>query len=360
MKFFNLKEDVIDIELTSYGKYLLSKGKFKPHYYAFFDDNVLYDSQYGGTSEAQKNSQNRIKNETPRLKTQSSYTSAETNLNRDLEPIRNQQINYELRQDLIPSINMTQRDADKFYSLKYAIGTSDLNTNNAPAWNVKFLKGHISSSTDFLTGAFSSLSIPQLKTSKIKYEAVVGQASPDADLGEVQYINGQDGSYIDIIERNGELILDIGEDNVFFGEGNFDIEVYSVEYETLSTGEQQPIMTPLYFTKETKLVENNLLKDITEDDVLDEFPTRSYLNDTEDLGQIRDLQLDSTYVEYFLAIDVDKEIGDEILCELTQDKTAGIFGERFVDCEKTVKKDSFDTSRVFDTDVNEGDIIDCE
>jgi len=360
MKFFNLKEEVIDIELTSYGKYLLSKGIFKPYYYAFFDDNVLYDPRYGGTNESQINIQNRIKNETPRLKTQSSYTSAETNLQRDLEPVRNQQINYDLRQDLIPPINMTQRDADKFYSLKYAIGASDLNTNNAPAWNVNFLKGHISSSSNFLTGAFSSLSVPQLHTSKIKYEATVGQAAPDVDLGDIQYINGQDGSYIDIIEKNGEIILDISEDNVFFGEGNFDIEVYSVEYETLSTKEQQPIMTPLYFTKETKLVENNLLKDITEDDILDEFPTRSYLNDTDDLGQIRNLELDSTYVEYFLAIDVDKEIGDEVLCNLTQDKTSGIFGERFIDCEKNIKKDSFDPNKVFDTDVNEGDIIDCE
>tara|TARA_Y100001938_G_scaffold150449_1_gene241414 strand:- start:1693 stop:2775 length:1083 start_codon:yes stop_codon:yes gene_type:complete len=360
MKFFNLKEEVIDIELTSYGKHLLSKGKFKPHYYAFFDDGVLYDAEYGGTNEPQKDAQNRIKNDTPRLKAQSCYTSAKTNLDRDLEPIRSQQIDYELRQDLIPSVDMIQRDADKFYSLKYAIGTSDLNTNKAPAWNVKFLRGFISSSSDFLTGAFSSLSIPQIETSQIKYEAVVGKATIDADLGDVQYINGEDGSYIDIIEKNGELILDISENNVFFGEGNFDIEVYSVEYQTLSTGEQQPIMTPLYFTKEESLVENNILKDIPEDEILDEYPTRGFLNDSDDLGQIRTLKLDPSYVEYFFAIDVDKEIGDELLCELTQDKTSGIFGERFVECEKAEKKDSFDTSKVFDTDVQEGDIIDCE
>jgi hypothetical protein len=46
MTFFNRKEEVIDIELTQYGKLLLAKGKFKPKKYAFFDDDVIYDSQY--------------------------------------------------------------------------------------------------------------------------------------------------------------------------------------------------------------------------------------------------------------------------------------------------------------------------
>ena len=42
MSFFNKKEDVIEIQLTQYGKYLLSKGKFKPSYYAFFDDDIVF------------------------------------------------------------------------------------------------------------------------------------------------------------------------------------------------------------------------------------------------------------------------------------------------------------------------------
>ena len=46
-KFLNKKEQVFDIKLTSYGNYLLSIGKFKPIYYEFFDDNVLYDGRYG-------------------------------------------------------------------------------------------------------------------------------------------------------------------------------------------------------------------------------------------------------------------------------------------------------------------------
>ena len=48
MSFFNKKEEVIDLQLTQYGKQLLSKGIFKPIYYSFFDSNVIYDSSYSG------------------------------------------------------------------------------------------------------------------------------------------------------------------------------------------------------------------------------------------------------------------------------------------------------------------------
>ena len=67
MKFLNKKEQVLDIELTEYGKRLLSKGLFKPTYYSFFDDGILYDSRYGGFSEAQNDAEGRIIQETPQL-----------------------------------------------------------------------------------------------------------------------------------------------------------------------------------------------------------------------------------------------------------------------------------------------------
>ena len=43
-KFLDKKEQVIDFKLTSYGRYLLSIGSFKPSYYAFFDNNIMYDT----------------------------------------------------------------------------------------------------------------------------------------------------------------------------------------------------------------------------------------------------------------------------------------------------------------------------
>ena len=45
MEFFNKKEEVIELKLTQFGRFMLSKGKFKPTFYSFFDDNVLYNSE---------------------------------------------------------------------------------------------------------------------------------------------------------------------------------------------------------------------------------------------------------------------------------------------------------------------------
>tara|TARA_Y100001938_G_C8101248_1_gene441881 strand:- start:6550 stop:7881 length:1332 start_codon:yes stop_codon:yes gene_type:complete len=45
-KILNKKERVYDFKLTNYAKYLLSVGKYNPFYYAFFDDNVIYDVKY--------------------------------------------------------------------------------------------------------------------------------------------------------------------------------------------------------------------------------------------------------------------------------------------------------------------------
>ena len=72
MSFFDSKEEVIEIQLTQYGKHLLSRGKFSPDMYAFFDDDILYDVMAAGETEAQAQNtiQTRILSETPRLRPQ--------------------------------------------------------------------------------------------------------------------------------------------------------------------------------------------------------------------------------------------------------------------------------------------------
>ena len=92
MGFFDRKEEVIEVQLTQFGKHLLSIGKFKPDQYAFFDDDILYDIKHSATgsatdsnfdskerthiSEKQNTSESRIK-ETPRIKTQYNFTDLE-------------------------------------------------------------------------------------------------------------------------------------------------------------------------------------------------------------------------------------------------------------------------------------------
>ena len=76
MSFFDKKEEVMEIQLTTYGKELLSKGDFKPFYYAFYDEGIMYDALYGGITEDQNDAQYRIKNETFYNKDTVDYLSA--------------------------------------------------------------------------------------------------------------------------------------------------------------------------------------------------------------------------------------------------------------------------------------------
>ena len=77
MAFVNPKQDVYDIKLTSHGRKLLSSGEFKPEFYAFYDDDILYDAQYsttGSSREHQNYIETRIKEETPYMKALYNFT----------------------------------------------------------------------------------------------------------------------------------------------------------------------------------------------------------------------------------------------------------------------------------------------
>jgi hypothetical protein len=78
-KFLDKKERAIDFKLTPYGKHKLSVGSFKPTYYAFYDNGVIYDISYATDpymadsanqvipSEQQNEIHDRIKNKTQYL-----------------------------------------------------------------------------------------------------------------------------------------------------------------------------------------------------------------------------------------------------------------------------------------------------
>mgnify|MGYP001239804759 FL=1 len=82
MAFINKKEEVIQIQLTQYGKNLLSRGKFKPMYYSFYDDEIIYDSAYAGFLEDQNEAEARIK-EAPRHNLRTSLISSDKKLKQE-------------------------------------------------------------------------------------------------------------------------------------------------------------------------------------------------------------------------------------------------------------------------------------
>ena len=73
MEFFNKKEEVIDVQLTEYGKLLYSRGMFSPTYYSFHDDDIIYDYGYAGIANEEQNDIDTRIVETPRLKCQTKF-----------------------------------------------------------------------------------------------------------------------------------------------------------------------------------------------------------------------------------------------------------------------------------------------
>ena len=65
-KILDKKLNVYDFQLTNYGKYLMSIGQYAPKYYAFYDDNIVYDNMYTKTGSAQQVPYPNLK--TPRTK----------------------------------------------------------------------------------------------------------------------------------------------------------------------------------------------------------------------------------------------------------------------------------------------------
>ena len=76
MTYFNKKEEVFDVQLTSEGRRLLSLGRFKPSYYAFYDDDILYDFGYASGTEIQNLAQQRILDETQYIKPNARFKRA--------------------------------------------------------------------------------------------------------------------------------------------------------------------------------------------------------------------------------------------------------------------------------------------
>ena len=139
-KFLNKKEQVIDLKLTGYGNYLLSIGAFKPTYFTFVDDNVVYDSQYFGRSgEAQNEIHKRIKQDTQYI--ESLVLFEELNPN----PLPNNELNF-FQSDIDPTMKDTRIDEFRLNSI---IGDAFVGEDKqkAPSWKVVSLRGDISSSS---------------------------------------------------------------------------------------------------------------------------------------------------------------------------------------------------------------------
>lgn len=319
MKFFDPKEDVMDLKLTQYGKHLLSKGKLIPKFYAFFDDDVIYDSRWvtGSLTERQSDIEDRIQDDTPRLKLQTCYYGVETEITKINELVRQQQA--KLGDDRLQPL------ASRHHVMTHPLGNSSLSTNKMPGWEAYFLIGKLTGSVDHMTGSSPNIKIPQLNCEVVYRGYAYAQGDgPTADEtrglelgtytdegadsdhvgmwgGELEF---DDGSTLSI--EKDSIIIEIDESNTDYLNHNFDIEVYEIQT-VAASGSQQPQqnkgeteeLIPLYFSQD---LQNDL--------------GVSYVGSSQaqDIGTVFP-DIDPNYVEYFFEVNVDREIDRRTICE---------------------------------------------
>ena len=155
--FFDKKQDVIDIELTKYGEYLLSLGKFKPVYYSFFDNNVLYDTRYAGFSGSQNSFEGRIQEDTPSMRTQHSFEGRGDQVLAYNEAMADV---FHLRED--QKIRFPSTVDKHFTALYNPLGHSDISSTKTPAWNMRFYHNEMQNWETMYTGSRGLQKIPQI------------------------------------------------------------------------------------------------------------------------------------------------------------------------------------------------------
>lgn len=320
MTFKNKKEEVIEIELTSFGKHLLSKGKFKPHYYAFFDDDIVYDSRYTRVTEEQNYAQTRILEETPITRVQVNYAGIETEVKAQIEEARAK--NKSIKDSFQPT-------KEKNYSLSSPLGRSSLSSDFSPSWDItlygsKFNKQFLVKEP---TGMLHLLPIPQMNLESLNYElCVFGPEDYDIALDESVFTgHTEELQMYQAIYDNGntvrikhkDFIFEVDELHTEPMKENYDIEVFLVEEEDIVINGQTKVFETLVPLKFMKSLEDNVRNGILIDD-------REVIYQAEP---------DENSVEFYLDIDIDKEISMNMLCELGYVTDTSKRGYIKVDCD---------------------------
>lgn len=234
MSFFNQKEDVLDIELTQYGKNLLSRGHFKPVYYRFFDDDILYDSTKGGFSEAQNEAEIRILKETPKIKTQH-LTTSPSSANQTDNMVENLMHNHGFRGPILGGKEVDYNVQEKI--LLYPVCDQEIGNKSAPSFDVLSLDSKFAGPSSPITYQHftSSGIIKNIPQFDITSEFLLVRDS--RFKGPARMINNE--TFFDLTSNKitfadntnlhlsrSAVVLDIEEQNTYYGKNNFLLEIY--------------------------------------------------------------------------------------------------------------------------------------
>jgi len=223
MEFFNKKEEVLEIKLTNYGKDRLAAGQLNPTYYAFFDDDVLYDAAAAGFSEDQNNTEPRIQSNTPQTKLITTREGAETRVNQFLNAVSSSFIGGHTS-DPADNVQAFQQQTydDKGKIDAYPLGRSSLDKEVAPAWQLQLLSNPSASVAQrFLNEDDYIQPIPQIDIT-IDYETFFQQG--DQTANSISGYLGDSNLFLALEENY--LMVELMEENTEFEKSNFELEVF--------------------------------------------------------------------------------------------------------------------------------------
>ena len=324
MTYFNKKEEVIEVILTSYGKYKLSRGEWTPTYYAFFDEEIIYDSRYAGMTENSGSAEARIQEETPSMRVQTAYSDLSQQLKKLTKRTKKATTGAELgvggQDKYATAIKSSTTRAP--YMLPLGNSTTETTAQSyAPAWEISALKNEFTASSAYLSSSYENITqIPQLTididyTTNIYVSTDIEGATTTSELAtsELDHMAANEGTvnlpadgflttYFDdeslLVVEDGYLILEVNERNSAKAINQFYVEVWEVEEDDqLQPNDSQgQSLTKMSFIKWPEEIVNGVLID------------------PENMLKVDATQIDDTYVEYFMDIMADDEINDSAVC----------------------------------------------
>ena len=295
MAYLNKQQEVIKIQLTRLGKRLISKGNFKPSYYQFFDDDIVYDSQYAGFTEHQNAVQDRIKSG---LTTEIQHTIIDIEEAHNIEMDKRKPpyfpVDSEYASDLVPANREAQLGTDAYFKelvqhntviekeklLQHPLSNMNVGARTLPRLNLTTFEAEInnSSSVEFLTQSGINTKIPQInfeptynlhrdtrdQIEEADFNFDFESPLPDFTKIKIEFL---DKSYLELQPENVSIILE--ESSVPFTKENFQIEFFEI----LEEGTDNEVHLPINDDDRLFSIFNILV-----DDSVDNVPKTKQVN----------------------------------------------------------------------------------
>ena len=289
-KFINKKEQVFDLKLTPYAKYMMSIGQFKPAFYAFYDDNVLYDKSYATASatETRNDINSRIKDDTQYIESLVLFRDVDKTLTQNADD----SVDFVVKS----ATPRGRRPAADIFKMEYMIGDAFLDgpSQTAPSWKLATLNSRITSSATSDTTSDSK--IPQINIEPTYVKKIV-ENDFIFDPENVRELASRTSGFFDrkaILLRSDDLMMYVEEVNTQTLHKNFDIEVFEVE--TSANSDSLPELRRLYFRDEIPNVQNGFM--------IADAPTPVLTRD-----------ITTDHVEYYFDVLVDENVNQRTACK---------------------------------------------